>query len=347
MTWNEQAESMTKIWTEAQKALWQGWYDAVQSASMPAVFNPSVVDEWRKLASQGMNMWTGGSDQLFKTVSGQLLASQAAMMQLLQQTTTAWQSMAPKLDAGENWQAVLNSYVEQLRKQMMPNNALTQGSQDTAELWRMYLEQVQKSTQPWMGVAQQAPGLLGGAMMGNSAAPVIELSRLFWSAYDSTASSLDMSPGFGFTRELEEKVARGFVAWKKMMRSSNDYQALMANAWAGVYEQVLQELKTRAEQDKPIDSVRGLMRLWVDAADRSFDKVLRSEEYATIQGEFVTDTMNYRLHEQGIVEEALKYAYVPTRSEMDEAHRNIYELRKEVKALKKALAQAQPTAVQS
>jgi hypothetical protein len=35
----------------------------------------------------------------------------------------------------------------------------------------------------------------------------------------------------------------------------------------------------------------------------------------------------------------MKATYVPTRSEMDEAHRNIYELRKEVKALKKALNQ--------
>jgi hypothetical protein len=35
----------------------------------------------------------------------------------------------------------------------------------------------------------------------------------------------------------------------------------------------------------------------------------------------------------------LKATYVPTRSEMDEAHRNVYELRKEVKALKKALNQ--------
>jgi uncharacterized coiled-coil DUF342 family protein len=49
--------------------------------------------------------------------------------------------------------------------------------------------------------------------------------------------------------------------------------------------------------------------------------------------------MKYRIEEQKVVEEMMKATYVPTRSEMDEAHRNIYELRKEVKALKKALNQ--------
>jgi hypothetical protein len=52
--------------------------------------------------------------------------------------------------------------------------------------------------------------------------------------------------------------------------------------------------------------------------------------------------MEYRVLEQVVAEEMLKYAYVPSRGEMDEAHRNIYELRKEVRSLKKALNSEKP-----
>ncbi|NJK88596.1 MAG: hypothetical protein HC923_03800 [Myxococcales bacterium] len=145
------------------------------------------------------------------------------------------------------------------------------------------------------------------------------------------------SPGFGLTREHEERLAKGFQAWQKMQRSYSDYQVLMADAWSGVLGQVLQELKDRTEQDKPVENLRDLVRLWIGAADSSFDKVFRSDEYANVQGAFVTDYMNYRIHEQGIVEEMMKYAYVPTRSEMDDAHRVIHELRREVRTLKKAM----------
>ena len=37
----------------------------------------------------------------------------------------------------------------------------------------------------------------------------------------------------------------------------------------------------------------------------------------------------------------LKMNDLPTRSEVDEIHRNVYELRKEIKSLKKALAESQ------
>jgi hypothetical protein len=46
--------------------------------------------------------------------------------------------------------------------------------------------------------------------------------------------------------------------------------------------------------------------------------------------------MTYRIHERQIVEALLKISHVPYRSEMDETHRRIYELRKEVRELKRA-----------
>ncbi len=49
----------------------------------------------------------------------------------------------------------------------------------------------------------------------------------------------------------------------------------------------------------------------------------------------------YRLYQQQLVEVFLKMYDLPTRSEGDEIHHSIYELRKEVKSLKKALAEPQ------
>lgn len=346
MTWSDQAQSMMKIWSEAQRTMWQGWYDAVQTASKPAMFNPAVVDEWRKLANQSLEMWTSGSNQFTKAVSGQFLASQAAMLQLLQFTANTWQAVAPRLDAGEDWQTVVTSYVEQMRQQMLPNTKVfAQTAQDTAELWRMYLEQLQAVSQPWLGVTQQLPALLGGAMtgVGNGSSNLVELTRLFWGAYDQTFGNLTQSPGFGFTRELEKKASNAFASWQEMQQAGNEYQVVLADGWSGVFREVLQEIKDRIDQGKPIDSLRGLMRLWIDAADRSFDKVLRSDAYREAQGKFVNAYMIYRINEQKLFEELMKTSYIPTRSEVDEAHRNIYELRREVRALRKAVRDLQKT----
>ncbi len=338
MTWREQAESMTKVWTEAQRAMWQGWYDAVQAASSPAMFNPGIVDEWRKMANQGMEMWTSNIDPAFKNVSNQLLGSQAAMMQMLQFTTEAWQSMAPKLEAGQDWSTVMNTYVEQMRQQLFPSaKGMMQSTQDASQLWQMYMGQLQQFSQPWSNVLQQAPGLLTGAMSGNGG-NLVELTRLSWDAFGKTFGTFDQSPAFGLTRELEQKISEGFVAWKEFQEASNEYNILMSDAWSKVFAKVLQDMKDRADQDKPVESLNDLTRLWLSAADRSFDEMFRTDTYAQVQGRYVASYMNYRIHEQKIVEEMLKYSYIPTRSEVDEAHRNIHNLRKEVRMLKKSLA---------
>ena len=53
----------------------------------------------------------------------------------------------------------------------------------------------------------------------------------------------------------------------------------------------------------------------------------------------MNSAMTYRVHEREIVEAFLKFSHLPSRSELDEAHRRIYELRKEVKELKAAFRQ--------
>lgn len=344
MTWSEQAETMSKLWTDVQKQMWESWLGMSQNMSNPTAMFPGMgmFEQWQKLANQGLEMWTGSADPTMQNVSRQLVATQSTLMRFLEMSTRAWSLMIPKLEAGENWQHVLSNYMEEFRKQMMPQPAnITNAATNMGELWQAYMNQMQRVLQPWMSPMQQTPGHLGVAMAGtNGGSELVELTRLYWDAYNQTIGSITGMPSVGFTRELEEKFARGFAAWKEATRAMNDYQLLMADAWSGIYEQVLREMMNRAEKGKPVESVRDLIKLWTTAADKSFDQLFRGEKYAEVQGRFVTTYMEYRIHEQKIVDELMKYSHIPTRTEMDEAHRNIYELRREVKALKKTLKES-------
>jgi len=348
---------MMNVWTEAQKALWESWSNVMQGGmTNPATMfsgmfsgmpNTGMFDQWQKMATQGMNAWMGDSEPAAKNLSRQMVAAQATMMRFLEMTTRAWNTMLPKLEAGEDWQTVLNNYMTEFRKQMTPDvSQMMQASQGLGNLWQSYLQQFQATAQPWMRSTTNAPGFFGVAMAGEGAAALTDLTDMYWKAYEQTMGNMVNVPSVGFTRELEEKMAKGFAAWMKARQAMNDYMIVMSDGWNGVYEEVLKEMMNRAEQGKPIETVRDLVRMWTTVADRSFDQVFRSEKYSQVQGEFVSAYMEYRVHEQRIVDEMMKYSHFPTRTEMDEAHRNIYELRKEVKALKKQLngAAKQPAA---
>ncbi len=339
MSWNEQVDTLTSIWAETQKKLWESWYDLIRTAPAPLTTYTSLLDEWRKLATQGVEMWITDAEPISKNVSRQLLASQSTMMRFLELTSDAWKAMLPKVETGDDWQAVLKSYVERLRNQLIPDAAgLLRSSQDLGELWKLYLEELQALTQPWLTSLRRSPWHLGETLTGTGGnSELVQLTNLYWDAYERTFGRLVESPGFGFTREINEKVLKAFDAWTDFRRASTEYQIVLASAWGDIFEQVMRELVKRSEQDTPIKNVRDLMRLWTETADASLEKVFRSEHYVNVQGRLFDAAMNYRLHEQEVIELVLKTGYIPTRSEVDEAHRNIYELRKEVKALKKAL----------
>jgi class III poly(R)-hydroxyalkanoic acid synthase PhaE subunit len=338
MTWSDQADSMMKVWTEAQKKMWENWYEMSQNMANPNAFAGfGMYDQWQTMASKWLETVNSNMEPAAQNLSRQFVSSQSTMMRFLEMTTKAWNVMMPRLDAGEDWEKVVSDYMESFRKQMFDPAQMMQAAQGSTALWTNSMQAMQSAMLPWMNPMQQAPGMMGAAMMSqNGGADIMDLTRMFWDAYHQTTGRMIGSPGVGFTRELEEKFSRAYQAWQKARQAMDEYQMLMADGWSGVMEQVLREMMNRAEKGQPVESIRDLIRLWTTAADKSFDRVFRSERYSEVQGQFLSTYMEYRIEEQKVFEEIMKYSYIPTRSEMDEAHRNIYELRKEVKMLKKA-----------
>ena len=338
MSWNEEADTMVKAFTEAQTKMWESWCDLIRTAPAPKMPSYSgVVDQWREIASQGLKAWTGESEQVVKDLAKQLLSAQDVGMRFFELSLSTWKAMAPKIESGQDWQAVLDSYSAQFSQQFLqaPHGGMA-AVEGTAELWRLYLEQWQKLGQPWVESLRRTPRHFGQAAMGDGSAP-IELMNLYWDAYERTFGRLLESPSLGYSRELNERLLKGFNAWLEFRRASHEYQGVLAGTWAKAFEKLSHKLVSVAQAGEKIESLRQLLFLWIDVIEEAFLGVFRSEEYIQVQGRLVDTAMAYRIHEREIVEGFLKVSHVPSRSEVDEAYRRIYELGKEVKELKKAL----------
>jgi class III poly(R)-hydroxyalkanoic acid synthase PhaE subunit len=106
----------------------------------------------------------------------------------------------------------------------------------------------------------------------------------------------------------------------------------------------MDELVQMAKEDKEIHSVRELLNLWVRTADKAFTQIFIVPEYATFQREMSATAMEFKIRAREVAEILFKAIDMPTRSELDDAYRTLYEVRKEVKALKKALKRTQAPA---
>lgn len=157
---------MTNPWLDTQKKMMDYWSNAMQAPFTANPFVTSAVNGtaqswqqpweiWQNMFGQSMEpmrmAWTLNSTmaETAQDTAEKMLASQMHVMQLTQHVAQAWQALAQSTLAGEDWQAALTRYVEQLRNQW--TDAAEQWfalNKSSNELWRTYLAQMQQSGQP-------------------------------------------------------------------------------------------------------------------------------------------------------------------------------------------------------
>ena len=348
MDWTQQTHAMTNAWMETQQKAWQGWLEMAQAATQST--SPAAAP----FATNG------AADPTAAQTMNQMAATQRAWQQMVTGMMQPWQKMGEQMTSGAAsmqtpWQTpelgamteLISGYVEQLREQAMaaPASALESWqsmAQNGSQLWEMYQQQMQAFVQPWLQGWQ--PNTTSMPVMDWASFTPDGLSQMAsesalqaWDAYAQAFFPFLDAPTLGLNRELEEKIRRGFKAWLTYNQRTVEYQSGVAQALGNVYTRLGERLMRMAEEGQTIESLQALGDLWGEVADPAFNEVFRSEEFIRTQGALLTATMEYRLQQRGLVELLSGIYDIPTRTEVDAAHKANYEQRKQIKALIKRL----------
>jgi hypothetical protein len=92
--------------------------------------------------------------------------------------------------------------------------------------------------------------------------------------------------------------------------------------------------------NKPIEPKRALA-LWTEVANRVLIETQRSEPFLASQREMIRSTTELRLAQQDLVERFGSQYGFPTRTELDDVHRSLTEMRRELRRMRRALQEAQ------
>ncbi len=177
---------------------------------------------------------------------------------------------------------------------------------------------------------------------GGMAKPWIQLSNLCWSLlYEKTLGTLAQMPLLGSTREFNHTLIQTFDAWAKLYPTNTDYQLLIAEIQLQSFAELMRELNLLAAKGEKIEDWQQFQQLWSRVADKVFEQAFCSEDNLKVRGRLINATNHYKLRQQELMEMWMNSINLPTRSEVDEVHKTIYELRKEVKTLKKTLAKSE------
>jgi polyhydroxyalkanoate synthase subunit PhaE len=153
---------------------------------------------------------------------------------------------------------------------------------------------------------------------------------------DEVLARMSQGPRFADLWDMERRYARVMHAWTTMRRCSLEHNAVVLQAWmrAGTaFAKQLAEL--RAAEDKTPDS-QAVLTLWTGIANAELVETQRSEVFLAAQSAMIRASTELRLAQQDLVEHAGKQYGFPTRTELDDVHLSVTELRREVRALRRA-----------
>jgi hypothetical protein len=145
-------------------------------------------------------------------------------------------------------------------------------------------------------------------------------------------------PAFGVMREHQERWQHLAQAQAELQQRTDAYNALMQQATQDAYAIFESKLAEREEPGRQIESARALFDLWIDAAEEAYAKIALSPEFRQAYGQLVDAQMRVRAGVQREVEQASAAFGMPTRTELDGAHRKIVELERQLRRLRDAVA---------
>jgi len=147
-------------------------------------------------------------------------------------------------------------------------------------------------------------------------------------------------PTFGLAREHQERWQQLAQAHQDYQRRMGEYDQLMLKVAQDAFARFEGKLEERAEPGRQLQNARALFDLWIDAAEEAYAQVAMSDDFRHVYGGLANAQAGLRLAVQREVEQVCALFGMPTRTEVDSAHRKIVELER---ALRKA-ARAQAAA---
>ncbi|MBF0260593.1 MAG: class III poly(R)-hydroxyalkanoic acid synthase subunit PhaE [Magnetococcales bacterium] len=320
-------------WQNLQRKMWEDWSEVTQSSWS----NSWQQDNPMNFFKDGMSGW----QKMFAMpqATPEVMAMRHAMgsmeefMRMGREVFKMFQNMSEGANLTQDWTAQLDKSIQQAKAMF---------------------SQGQDSFQGAMGQWGKLDGM--NAMMGN---PMMNNPMKAWSDFLNTnpifandtmrgmlaggqASEEAMMrflsvPGVGFNRERQEKMQEGMRLILEYRKTFEEFQKLMNETSKKALDKLHKKLLEMGAEGKPLQSMRDLYVLWVDCNEEANAATVTTKEYNEINSRMMNALMRVRRNMAENMDSAMGSMNLPTRRELDSAHRQIASLRRRLSALEDAL----------
>lgn len=281
---------------------WAAWGDAMRHGQAgaaaqqpPPAPGGDAPQDWRK----AMDWWS------------QLLPSQAAPQ--AQEAINRFRTQAG------DWFGTM----QQVAAQFVGRDT---SANEVADAWRQAMQGQGEQLMQW------TLGSLHGGSPGGFDPWLQEAAQTLQKWREENAQWLHM-PAFGLNRNHQARLQKLARAQQEFQAQSQAYGEQLKAAIEQAFGRFTSKLSEHESSGSQLTSARALFDLWIEAAEESYADVALSDQFREVYGGFANAHMRLRAALQEEIEQLSERFGMPTRSEMDAAHRRIAELERAVRRM--------------
>ncbi|MCR4673072.1 MAG: hypothetical protein K5637_07545 [Lachnospiraceae bacterium] len=343
----DQAQQAYKAWADQFQNGFRQWADMSQNAyqQMAKALNPSgegfmnpmdmykaVLDNYQEMSSRMTSMIPG-------------LDSISAIYKNFIPDTSAFTQLADLWKGLGNPQEYMQNFTEKYTELM--NNFYKTSPvfgnipmlSDPQKLIETCIDFYRSVMAPWMDIDQE---LTNRALNGDTTA-YLEFFKSINEKYDESFGKLFTMEGFGINREANADYMHAANNFYKFMYSGAELFTMIQNKMKEAGQKLVEKYQAAVKEGQNITTLRGFYDLWYNTNEDALLELFNTDEYSQVFAAFSDKYHQYLIAQNKVYERMLAFLPIPTDTDMKALYKTVYDLRKDVRDLKKAAAAEKET----
>lgn len=308
------------------------------SADAYANFMSSWGEQFKQYQLPQVQNFFNFQDQ--QDVLQKLFTSQSVYQDLF----SFWKELAEKApydspekvkEFAEQWQEKYVDITKNFFIPMLPENLKTVADH-SSDLMQEYAKFNNGIFQPWVDNAEELKDVMARAMKGDKEA-ISEFFKSINSSYDQSFGKIFNIAGLGLNRESFEQQMQSYDSYVKYMISFNELYSMVYKVSVETMEKLVKQYQEMYSEGKTPQTFKEFYDMWWKTNENAFIALFSTSEFSQLFGKFSEKFCDFKIKSDRLIEMQLKALPLPSKTDMDGLYKTVYEQKKEIRALKKAV----------
>lgn len=326
-------------WVNFQQKWFKDWQEMMRNMSPDGAMFGGPYESWMKMMDTYNPFDTS---KLMAPFTREVFEKMQNSQKLYLGAYEQWEKFNNQVlkPGAENYKENVDQLVDQFNKMFM-NNLVPllpkefQGLMvDTQSYFNTYFNSLENILGPW-SYAYKNIGDIAMKSMFEDPMYLSDTLKEWKQAYDKTFGILVKSPVVGSSREMLEQNNKAIDAMIDMLVTISEFMTKASSVGYKYSKEAFASYIESIEQGGQPKTFKEFYDMWSKYVEDAIEDYFYTDEFSKLIAKTADSAMIFKIEYDKVIEKALSDLPIVTMSEVDNVYKNVYELRRELRSLKK------------